>query len=252
VADEYGRVVDGKGTFIGRVVKSVLGEIVKTATGAILGWTNPGGFVVNEGKVVGKADESGRVVDGKGTFIGTVVKTVFKTADGVVKTVLKTADGVVKTAGGVVGSLGGVEKTGQHGGGGGPLEVVKNSAGRVIGTIKKGGVVVNEKGHAIGKVADESGRVVDGKGTLIGRVVKSVLGEIVKTATGAILGWTNPGGFVVNEGKVVGKADESGRVIDGKGTFIGTVVKTVVKTADGVVKTAGGVVGALGEAGKGL
>jgi len=129
-------------------------------------------------------------------------------------------------------------------------DVVRDEDGKIIGYIKDG-QVVDQKGNVIGQI-DASGRAVSLSGESLGTVDKGVyldkngrevdmssstapvVAEVVRDASGKVIGRVVDGQILDSEGKVVGHINESGDPVGLDGEVMGTLEKAFV-SADGQV-----------------
>ncbi len=170
VIGETGEIVrDASGRIIGRVVD---GQVID-AGGKVVGTIKDGVAVNADGKVLGKVeqavfDRDGRpledtvqvVRDAQGNVIGTVVGNDIVDAQG--RKVGTVKDGQVYGLDGALNEGAGIEVRQDA------QQVVRDASGNVIGTVR-GDTLYDAEGKAIGSVVD--GKVVDAQGNVIARGV---------------------------------------------------------------------------------
>ncbi|WP_312702720.1 Flp pilus assembly protein CpaB [Stutzerimonas nitrititolerans] len=170
VIGETGEIVrDASGRIIGRVVD---GQVID-AGGKVVGTLKDGVAVNADGKVLGKVeqavfDRDGRpledtvqvVRDAQGNVIGTVVGNDIVDAQG--RKVGTVKDGQVYGLDGALNEGAGIEVRQDA------QQVVRDASGNVIGTVR-GDTLYDAEGKAIGSVVD--GKVVDAQGNVIARGV---------------------------------------------------------------------------------
>jgi len=128
-------------------------------------------------------------------------------------------------------------------------DVIRDANGKIVGYVKDG-QVVDQAGNVIGKV--ENGRAVSLTGETMGTVDKGVyldkngqevdmskstapvVSEVVRDASGKVIGRVVNGQVIDSSGKVVGSIDENGKPVGLDGESLGEIEKAFVG-ADGQV-----------------
>lgn len=227
--DASGRAVAADGTVLGKVENNIAldeygnevkltdssaslsktrrQQVVRDASGKVIGRVVNGQVVDADGKVIGKLDANGNPVSLTGKKLGTV------------------AESLIDRSGNIVAS---------------ETQVVRDANGNIIGRVVDG-KVVDENGKVIGMVGPDGVPVgMDGKplGTLdtvmLGEdgSIKGEVAEVLKDKDGNIIGRVVNGKVIDADGNVVGVVDKDGSVISASGEVLGTVEK-VVTDADG-------------------
>ncbi len=240
-------VLDAEGNLLGRIV----GDNVVDANGRIIGRIVDGQAIGLDGKVMG------RIVRGLAADDPLLRMreraTVVRDAEGNV--VGKVVDGkVIDAAGNVIGSYADGKATGLDGRSLGSVtrDAALDASGRVIdmsrsqvqgGSETSASLVDGKLVDALGNVVGETGEIVrDASGKVLGRVVD---GKLVD-AQGKVLGTVRDGQVVAADGQVLGKVEQAvlGRdgtpladavlvVRDANGNVLGTVVGDDVIDAQG-------------------
>jgi len=240
-------VLDAEGNLLGRIV----GDNVVDANGRIIGRIVDGQAIGLDGKVMG------RIVRGLAADDPVLRMreraTVVRDAEGNV--VGKVVDGkVIDAAGNVIGSYADGKATGLDGRSLGSVtrDAALDASGRVIdmsrsqvqgGSETSASLVDGKLVDALGNVVGETGEIVrDASGKVLGRVVD---GKLVD-AQGKVLGTVRDGQVVAADGQVLGKVEQAvlGRdgtpladavlvVRDANGNVLGTVVGDDVIDAQG-------------------
>ena len=213
-----GKVVDANGNVIGTVDKS--GNAVGL-DGRKLGKTES--VMVNQnGEVVGS--EAQVVRDASGNVIGKVSEVV-RDANGNV--IGRVVDGkIIDADGNVVGT---VDKDGNAVGLDGKVlgkteKVVIDADGKVVGTVDKDGRATGLNGESLG-VAETV--LLDADGKVVGNVA-----EVVRDASGNVIGRVVNGQVLDADGNVIGTVDENGNAVGLNGEILGAV-ETVVTDENG-------------------
>jgi len=221
-----GKVVDGKpvtfdGKPMGQIVENVsaddpilrvaeVADLVRDADGNIVGKIVDGQILDANGKVIGRVDAQGRPVDANGKVLGRIEKNVALDASGNPVDISR--------------SLVAASKTRRE-------QVVRDADGNVIGRVVNG-KVVDASGKVIGQL-DKNGRPVGMDGKKLGRV-ESVLvdrngkvvaseAQVVRDASGKIIGRVINGQVVDQNGTVIGRVDASGKAVGLTGESLGEV-----------------------------
>jgi len=221
-----GKVVDGKpvtfdGKPMGQIVENVsaddpilrvaeVADLVRDADGNIVGKIVDGQILDANGKVIGRVDAQGRPVDANGKVLGRIEKNVALDASGNPVDISR--------------SLVAASKTRRE-------QVVRDADGNVIGRVVNG-KVVDASGKVIGQL-DKNGRPVGMDGKKLGRV-ESVLVDrngkvvasevqVVRDASGKIIGRVINGQVVDQNGTVIGRVDASGKAVGLTGESLGEV-----------------------------
>lgn len=192
--EELGQVtrvmVDDNGQVVGE-----MGEIVRGADGKVLGIIRDGKLVDAQGRVLGTVKD-GVVVDADGNIIGKVEQAVLD-ADG-----RPMADTV---------------------------RVVRDADGNIIGTVM-GDAVVDSQGRRVGTIRD--GQVYDMAGNLMQDTEISLqqdAQQVVRDATGKVIGTLRGDTVYDADGKVVGKVVD-GKVVDVNGNVVARGIRVGVET----------------------
>ena len=225
------------------VVVGEQAEVVRDASGKVIGRVVNGEIVDADGKVVGKVDASGRAVSADGQVLGSVEKAMVDRNGNVVASTQK----VVRNANGeVVGRMVGDQLVDASGKVLGKREqVVRDASGKIIGRVQDG-KILDASGKVIGKV-DASGKAVANDGSALGTLDQAVVGkdlgelgqedEVMVTENGEPL---EEGVSVVRDasGQVIGKL-VNGKVVNALGEVVGTYENGVVVSNTGEVLAEG-------------
>jgi len=247
-----GKVVDGKpvtfdGKPMGQIVENVsaddpilrvveTADLVRDADGNVVGKIVDGQILDADGKVIGRVDAQGRPVDANGKVLGRIEKNVALDASGNPVDVSR--------------SLVAASKTRRE-------QVVRDADGNVIGRVVNG-KVVDASGKVIGQL-DKNGRPIGVDGKRLGRVENVLVdrngkvvaseAQVVRDASGKIIGRVINGQVVDENGTVIGRVDASGKAVSLTGESLGEVgtalldkdgkpqgsISKVVRDADGNV-----------------
>jgi len=271
-----GKVVDGKpvtfdGKPMGQIVENVsaddpilrvveTADLVRDADGNVVGKIVDGQILDADGKVIGRVDAQGRPVDANGKVLGRIEKNVALDASGNPVDVSR--------------SLVAASKTRRE-------QVVRDADGNVIGRVVNG-KVVDASGKVIGQL-DKNGRPVGVDGKKLGRLENVLVdrngkvvaseAQVVRDASGKIIGRVINGQVVDENGTVIGRVDASGKAVSLTGESLGEVgtalldkdgkpqgsISKVVRDADGnvigrivngkVIDADGKVIGVVGKDG---
>jgi len=221
-----GKVVDGKpvtfdGKPMGQIVENVsaddpilrvveTADLVRDADGNVVGKIVDGQILDADGKVIGRVDAQGRPVDASGKVLGRIEKNVALDASGNPVDVSR--------------SLVAASKTRRE-------QVVRDADGNVIGRVVNG-KVVDASGKVIGQL-DKNGRPVGVDGKKLGRLENVLVdrngkvvaseAQVVRDASGKIIGRVINGQVVDESGTVIGRVDASGKAVSLSGESLGEV-----------------------------
>ncbi|MGJ8671227.1 MAG: hypothetical protein ACSHXK_17210, partial [Oceanococcus sp.] len=219
-------------------------QVVRDDNGNIVGRVVDGKIVNDSGKVIGQIDANGRAIALNGRSLGSVESVLVDRSGNLVAT---------------------------------ETRVVRDANGKVIGRVVNG-KLLDKDNNVIGAV-DANGNAVGLDGTLLGQVetvmlrgldeVVGEVAEVVRDATGQVVGRVVNGEVIDAAGNVIGKLDKNGRPIGIDGQLLGKIEKVmtnangelledaidVIRDADGnligrlvdgqVVDSAGNVIGTL-------
>ncbi|MDG9924867.1 MULTISPECIES: Flp pilus assembly protein CpaB [unclassified Pseudomonas] len=230
-------VRDATGKVIGRVVD---GKVVD-ANGQVIGVVKDGKPVGLEGKVLGQVstavvDAQGKVVgqigevvrDANGKIIGRVIDG--QVVDGNGKVIGKIKDGKALTADGK--ALGQVDKVmldeqGRPKDDG--VRVARDASGKVLGTVV-GDRVLDEQGREVGKLVD--GKVIGKDGQVLADAVDIEVQQdavrVARDASGKAIGTVKGDTVYDASGKVVGKLVD-GKVVDANGNVLASGISAAVE-----------------------
>lgn len=234
--------------------RSEVAQIVRDKNGKVIGRVVDGQILDKNGRVIGRVDENGNAIGLSGETLGTVedavvdrngnvvgqVKEVVRDSSGRiigdVQEVVRDADGniigrvvngqVVDENGNVIGKVnadGSV--TGNDGKALGMVEkAVVDASGKVVGLVDKDGKAVSLDGTVLGRSENV---MLDEQGNVMGEVA-----EVVRDASGNIIGRVVDGQLIDDNGNVIGTVNEDGSVTGLNGEILGSVEKAVLG-ADG-------------------
>jgi len=184
-----GTVVSNSGEIMGTVSKETIGKakIVRDKNGKVIGHIINGKVLNDKGEVIGKVNADGSITNSTGDVIGTAAEESVMTE-----------------------------------------KVVRDKNGNVIGKIVDG-KVVNDKGEVIGKVNDD-GTVVSNTGESLGSVSEQVLTKVkvVRDKDGNVIGRVVNGKVVNGKGEIIGTVSKNGKVIGNDGKSLGSVSEEAV------------------------
>ena len=226
-----GKMVNGKpvsfdGKPLGQVVKNVdpndpvfqvaeTADVVRDANGNIIGKIVDGKILDADGNVVGRVDKNGNAVGLDGKSLGVIDRGVALDASG------NEVD--------MAGSSAEMSKTRRQ-------QVVRDANGNIIGRVVNG-EVVDENGNVIGKL-DENGKPIGLSGKSLGVVEEALVDrsgnlvasevQVVRDASGNIIGRVVNGQVVDENGNVVGSVDADGNPIGLDGESLGTVATVML------------------------